>query len=89
MDQREDPATALTATLALQDLRLALRPRAEGQVRRALQVAVLMLAGYRHGETRARLGLSAAEYKDARAWLREALAADRSPSGSSRIIGRS
>jgi len=73
MHETADPGAALSTTLTLHDLELGLRQRADDQIRQALQIGALMIAGYRMGEIRERLELSPAEFKRAREWLSTAI----------------
>lgn len=63
-----------SAVLELYDVGLQLRRLADVRIRTALRISALAIAGYKPAEIRERLGLSASEWREARAWLRDAIA---------------
>jgi hypothetical protein len=76
--------------LFMHDIELRLRRRADKKIRHALQIAALLIEGYRPGEIRRRLGIDATQYARAHRWLTDALgpAIERTPGSAPRRRGQ-
>ena len=65
----EDPSDSLNLVLAGLEARL--RRRADMHVRRALEIEVRLMAGFKAAEIQATMQLGDEDYRSARHWLKE------------------